>query len=203
MIFGGTMLAGRGESSVTSTAEPYGCGCVSAVRILGIGGAGCNVVEQFCGHPDLPRPLRIGRTGEGRPLDLRLGSDLDAGLSNDDRGRLALAVASAELTIVVAGLGGNTGSYVAPYVATLARRSGGRCVQVYCLPFSFEGEERRARSLRVLTEHNRAVDQLRIFSHDERLQDLPFDVILARTDAAMVSAVRTVVSNHRASDRRL
>lgn len=204
MLAGGTMLAGvsavMGRSSASAAAESDGH--LHDVCVLGIGGAGCNVVEQISGHRDSPRTLRLGRKGEARPLDLELGEDLDADLSSGDFGKLSSAIASAGLTIVVAGLGGHTGSYVAPHVATEARRRGGRCVEVYCLPFSFEGEERWARSLRVLTERAPVADQARILSHDEELEDVALDVILARTDAAMAAAVVAAVTDYRAADRR-
>lgn len=197
MFVGAAMLAGRVEPTEIrrlATTAGRSDGGLQAIRILGIGGAGCNVVEQLSDRHDLPRPLRVGRIGETRPLELRLDGDLDAGLSGVDLERLSMAVASAELTIVVAGLGGATGSYVAPRLAVQARRSGGRCVEVYCLPLSCEGEERQARSLRVLTGHDRATDQVRLFSHDESQADAPLAVILARTNAAMTAAVITALS---------
>lgn len=173
-----------------------GLGIKQSVAILGIGGAGCNVVEQLSGRPGIPRPQRVGRMEETRPLDLRLTGSADSELCGNDGELLARAVASADLTIVVAGLGGNTGSYVAPYVVEQAKLHGGRCVEVYCLPFSFEGNERHMRTNRALARRFRTAEQARIFSHDERLADAPLDQILAHTDSAMVDAVLEALSGY-------
>lgn len=188
------------EARPPMTAEGRdGFGKQQPVLILGIGGAGCNVAEQLSGRPGIPRPQRVGRMEETRPLDLRLTGSADSGLCGDAAELLTRAVASAELTIVVAGLGGNTGSYVAPYVVEQAKRYGGRCIEVYCLPFSFEGGERHIRSHRALARRFRVADQALIFSHDESLADAPLDHILAHTDAAMVDAVLEALSDYRSA----
>lgn len=188
------------EASAPIPAERRdGFGKQQPVLILGIGGAGCNVVEQLSGRPDVPHPLRVGRIEEKRPLDLRLAGSADSELSRDDAELLSRATASAELTIVVAGLGGNTGSHVAPYVVEQAKLHGQRCVEVYCLPFSFEDEERRLRSHRTLARRFRAADQARIFSHDESLADAPLDHILAHTDSSMIYAVLEALSDYRSA----
>lgn len=190
------------EASLPTTAEGRdGFGLHQSVLILGIGGAGCNVVEQLSGRPGIPRPQRVGRMEETRPLDLRLTGSTDSELCGDDAELLSRAVASAELTIVVAGLGGSTGNYVAPYVVEQAKLHGGRCVEVYCLPFSFEGNERHMRSHRALARRFRVADQARIFAHDESLADAPLDHILAHTDSAMVDAVLEALSDYRSAHR--
>jgi cell division protein FtsZ len=51
-------------------------------------------------------------------------------------------LAGASLVFVIAGLGGRTGSRLAPEVATVARRRGALVVAIVTLPFTFEGAGR-------------------------------------------------------------
>jgi cell division protein FtsZ len=56
---------------------------------------------------------------------------------------LARLLAQAEIVILVAGLGGGTGSGMAPYIARLARGAGAVTIAVVTVPFGFEGRRRR------------------------------------------------------------
>ncbi|EGR1121857.1 cell division FtsZ family protein [Vibrio parahaemolyticus] len=61
-----------------------------------------------------------------------------------------------DIIFIVAGLGGETGSVVSPYVAKLAKQMGVLCVGLCSFPFSFEGRYKKKRSQQAylsLTEH--------------------------------------------------
>jgi cell division protein FtsZ len=55
-----------------------------------------------------------------------------------------LQLRGAHMIFIVAGMGGSTGSGVAPVVAQIAQKMGISNVAVAIHPFEFEGEKRRA-----------------------------------------------------------
>lgn len=194
-LTGAVALAGWTSSlqaSPSATAlERTGLTSWQAVQILGVGGAGCNIVDQLPALRRMPRALRIGRIEETRELDLRLVSTDLSELCPEDTELISQAVAGAQLTIVVAGLGGATGSCIAPYFLKQAKRHGGECIAVYCQPFSFEGWTRWMLAIGAIASTWSAIGRERIldFGHDENTPDATLSETLACTDARMITAV--------------
>lgn len=139
----------------------------------------------------MPHPLRVGRIEETRELYLRLASTDFSKLCLEDTELISQAVAGAQLTIIVAGLGGATGSCVAPYVLKQAKRHGGECIAVYCRPFSFEGQARRMSAVRAVASSWSLIgrERVSVFGHDERSAETTFGEILAYTDARMITSI--------------
>jgi len=165
-----------------------------SIKIIGIGGAGCNVLHalhatsgQFVasepvefisvdlGAPSRPsagttKGLAIGGAyittislapyGSGSRVNLAR----DAAMSNVDV--LKAAVSGTKTAIVVAGLGGGTGSAVAPILARLARNAGAVTAAAVVMPFEFEGprNETAKTSLRHLESE---ADAVMSFSNQE------------------------------------
>lgn len=175
----------------TTTGGRTGCSNWQPVKILGVGGAGCNIVNRLSDLRSMPRPLRIGRIEETRELDLRLVSTDLSELCLEDTELISRAVAGAQLTIVVAGLGGATGSRVAPFVLKQAKRHGGECIAVYCRPFSFEGWKRWMPAIGAIASTWSAIGRDRILdcAHDESIPEATFGEILACTNARMITAI--------------
>lgn len=162
------------ESSIGHASNPP-----KSIKIIGVGGAGCNVIQalhatsgQFVasgpvefigvdlGVPSRPsagttQGIAIGghqiRTishtpyGAGGRVHLARG----AAMSNIDV--LIAAVNGAETVILVAGLGGGTGSGVTPIIARLARNAGAVTAVAVVMPFDFEGS--RAETARTALRH--------------------------------------------------
>jgi len=130
------------------------------IRLVGIGSAGTTVLDRLvldglqqtamCAvDADLqnltstlaPEKIQIGReTTRG----LGAGGDPEVGYraAEDAIEDLRLMIGDAEVVFVVAGLGGGTGSGVAPIVAREAREQGAMVIAVLTLPFEFEGRRR-------------------------------------------------------------
>ena len=128
--------------------------------VVGIGGAGGNIAAdlQSLGALDgLGLAVQWLHIDTG-PFQHRLsmvalslarqstGGNAAIGLALAKRHRYLLAplLAKADIVILVAGLGGGTGSGMAPYIARLARGAGAVTIAVVTLPFDFEGRRRRA-----------------------------------------------------------
>jgi cell division protein FtsZ len=126
-----------------------------SVMVVGIGGAGGNIAA------DLQSTGALNGLGlavqwlhiDTGPWQHRLsmvalslacksaGGDPAIGLvlAKMHRYLLAPLLAQADIVILVAGLGGGTGSGMTPYIARLARGVGAVTIAVVTLPFGFEG----------------------------------------------------------------
>jgi cell division protein FtsZ len=79
---------------------------------------------------------------------------------------LKAVVSGLKTAIVVAGLGGGTGSAVAPILARLTRDAGAVTIAVVVMPFDFEGH-RNGTAFTALSHLEREVDSVMPFSNQE------------------------------------
>ncbi len=128
---------------------------ITGVKIIGIGGAGCSVlnklatldlpgVELIPCHTDFSklegynRALPLGDRGSGSGLnDLQVRQ----WASSQKPAIRSLLDGSAKAVIIVTGLGGGTGSGAAPVIAEIARQHDLLTVACVTMPFSSEGYE--------------------------------------------------------------
>ena len=156
----------------------------ASVKVLGIGGAGCNVVDRMVmeGAEGVElmtintdaRALMSGVTPDRVQLGVQLTRGLGAG-GDPELGRAA-AIESAEalnsalqgrrLVFLCAGLGGGTGSGAAPEVARLAREAGAMVIAFATLPFSFEGRRRVEQATSSLDQLRTECDAVIVFQND-------------------------------------
>jgi cell division protein FtsZ len=133
----------------------------SAVKIVGLGGAGANMLDRvaldgiegaelLALNTDV-RTLASSVAGE----KIQLGRDLTKGLGaggDPELGQNSILEAETEIreslrdrqiVFICVGLGGGTGSGAAPIVVRLAREVGAFVVVFATMPFGFEGRRRR------------------------------------------------------------
>lgn len=133
----------------------------SAVKIIGLGGAGANMLERIamggfeCAellalNTDL-RTLNACMSGDKLQLGRNLTKGLGAG-GDPQLGQQAMqeaeddvraAIKGRRIVFLCTGLGGGTGSGAAPTVARIAREEGAFVVVFATMPFKFEGRRRR------------------------------------------------------------
>ncbi len=154
------------------------------IAIVGIGGAGANILQCFGSSSadnvrlcTMSLDERVGRAC-GNVQFLQLGSGMNRGLGSGgdpDVGRMAAQESAAaireflqgtRLLVLVTGLGGGTGSGAAPVLADIARESGMFLVSVALMPFAFEGHRRREQADRALEEISRLSDIVYCFEND-------------------------------------
>jgi cell division protein FtsZ len=132
-----------------------------SILVVGVGGGGGNAIDRMVesGMRDVgfmvcntdAQALRqsLARTqirlGDAITHGLGSGGDPDVGrrAAEEDAGKIARAVAGADLVFITAGLGGGTGSGAAPVVAAKAKEQGALTIAVVTKPFDFEGSRRR------------------------------------------------------------
>lgn len=154
------------------------------IAIVGIGGAGANILQCFGSSSadnvrlcTMSLDERVGRAC-GNVQFLQLGSGMNRGLGSGgdpEVGRMAAKESAGaiqeflqgtRLLVLVAGLGGGTGSGAAPVLADIAREAGMFLVSVVLMPFAFEGHRRREQADRALEEVSRLSDIVYCFEND-------------------------------------
>lgn len=148
----------------------------SAIKIIGLGGAGANMLEQIAldameGGELLALNTDVRTLGASLAKDkIQLGINLTKGLGtggDPELGQQAILEAEDELRAAIkgqrivflcTGLGGGTGSGAAPIIARIAREEGAFVVIFATMPFFFEGRRRREQA-------ETALNQLAVLSH--------------------------------------
>ncbi|MFN0079272.1 MAG: hypothetical protein ACKVY0_22635 [Prosthecobacter sp.] len=154
------------------------------ICIVGVGGAGSNVVDRItldriveatlvCAHTDV-RVLGHSMA----PVKIQLGAELMKGIGaggDPDLGREAAlfsreqirqAVDGHDIIFISAGLGGGTGSGAAPVIAEIAKNTGALVIVVATMPFSFEGRRRLAQAEEALELLQKRADALVLFENN-------------------------------------
>lgn len=155
------------------------------IAIAGIGGAGVNILQYFGGSSAenvalyaMAADSRLGRDcgnvrfvrlgGEEAPFTATGGRpEAGRGAMERSRGVMQEMLSGIRVLVMVAGLGGGTGSGAAPLLAEWAHRAGVYVVSVAIMPFRFEGAPRRARASQALDALQEWADICLCFENDQ------------------------------------
>ena len=157
---------------------------VVTIKVVGIGGAGNNVVNRMVksgtqgvefiavntdkqAHAVSSADQKI-QIGEKLNPRQGAGSDPEVGKKSaeESRNNIAKAVEDADMVFITAGMGGGTGTGAAPTVADIAREAGILTVGVVTKPFKFEGKRRMDQANDGIKEMLGKVDSLLIIPND-------------------------------------
>ena len=157
---------------------------VVVLKVVGVGGAGNNVVNrmvksgtqgvEFIAVNTDKQALSVSNADEKIQIGEKLthgqgaGSDPDIGKKSaeESRNNIAKALENADMVFITAGMGGGTGTGAAPVVADLAREAGILTVGVVTKPFKFEGKRRLDQANEGIRELLGKVDSLLIIPND-------------------------------------
>jgi cell division protein FtsZ len=158
------------------------------IKVLGVGGAGCNAISrmfkerlamiQYYGiNTDAQHLFRCdisNRVPIGQDMTKGLGAganpDLGRQAAEESREEIAEAVAGADMVFVAVGMGGGTGTGAAPVVAQLAKEAGALTVAVVSRPFDFESAVRRKNADEGIESLKDHVDTLIVIPNDRLLE---------------------------------
>ncbi len=157
---------------------------VVTIKVVGVGGAGNNVVnrmvksgtkgvefiaintdKQALSVSSATQKIQIGEKlthGQGAGSDPEIGKRS----AEESRNNIAKSFEDADMVFITAGMGGGTGTGAAPIVADIARESGILTVGVVTKPFSFEGKRRMDQAVNGINELLGKVDSLLIIPND-------------------------------------
>lgn len=159
----------------------------ASIRVIGVGGGGCNTVNQMAqaGIQDvefivantdrdhLERCIPTNQLQLGPQLTRGLGAGSDPAKGRDaaeeDRDRIRETLQGTDLLFVTAGMGGGTGTGAAPVIAQIAREIGILTVAVVTKPFNYEGKKRMNVALKGIEDLRQHVDSL-IMIPNEKLR---------------------------------
>lgn len=157
---------------------------VVTIKVVGVGGAGNNVVNrmvrsgtkgvEFIAINTDKQALSVSNAdlkiqiGEKLTHGQGAGSDPEIGKrsAEESRNNIAKSFEDADMVFITAGMGGGTGTGAAPTIADIARESGILTVGVVTKPFSFEGKRRMEQALVGIEELLGKVDSLLIIPND-------------------------------------
>ena len=157
---------------------------VVTLKVVGIGGAGNNVVNrmvssgtkgvEFIAINTDKQALSVSsadnkiQIGEKLTHGQGAGSNPDVGKrsAEESRNDIAKRFEDADMVFITAGMGGGTGTGAAPIVADIARELGILTVGVVTKPFGFEGKRRMEQAKKGIDELLGKVDSLLIIPND-------------------------------------
>lgn len=193
MAEGGHSMYGEPRQSAGEGGKDW---FVPKIRVIGLGGGGCNAVDRMI-TVGIPGVEYIAANTDAQslsvasaPTRIQLGPQLTRGLGaggSAEVGRKAAqeselelrdALEGADLVFLAAGMGGGTGTGSAPVVARIARELGALTVAVVTCPFGFEGAQRARSAQAGLQRLERHVHTLVRVQNDQLLEVAPKDLRL-------------------------
>ena len=190
-----------------------------AVKILGLGGAGCSALDrlvldgiegaalialntdvQALNGSVAPQKLHIGKAAT---RGLGAGGDPELGYqaAEESADEIKAAIAGADMIFLCTGLGGGTGSGAAALIAHIARSTGALVIAFATMPFAFEGKRRRKQAAESLAQLEDHADLVICFENDRLGETAPHnagvqdafvaaDQILGQSISAISAIVR-------------
>jgi len=186
-------------------------GLKTSIKVVGVGGAGCNTVTRLS---------EVGITGaeiltmntDAQDLlysvsdkKVLLGAELTGGLgagaepevgencAKESMDEIATALQGSDLTFITCGLGGGTGSGSAPVIAEVAKDTGSVTIAVVTLPFHVEGKKRWRNAQEGLAKLRKTADTVVVIQNDKLLSivpDLPLNAAFKVSDEILANALK-------------
>jgi cell division protein FtsZ len=187
---------------------------VVTIKVVGLGGAGNNVVNRMVRSgtqgvefiavntdkpalaiSDADQKIQIGEKlthGQGAGSNPEVGKKA----AEESRNNIAKAIENADMVFLAAGMGGGTGTGGSPIVADIARETGVLTVGIVTKPFSFEGKQRMLRAEEGIKELLGKVDSLLVIPNDRLKnatdQKLTFANAFQIADEVLMQAVTSI-----------
>ena len=187
---------------------------VVTIKVIGIGGAGNNVVNRmvnsgtsgvdFISVNTDKQALSVSGAAQKIQIGEKLthgqgaGSDPDVGkrAAEESRAAITQALEDTDMVFLTAGMGGGTGTGAAPIVAESAKDAGILTVAVVTKPFSWEGKRRSVQAQQGINDLMGKVDSLLIIPNDRLKYASPEKVTLANAfeiaDDVLIKAVSSI-----------
>ena len=186
----------------------------SIIKVLGVGGGGCNAVNYMYEQGIPGVNFSVCNTDKQDlmkspvPTKIQLGTNLLEGLgagADPEDGRRAALEAEEEIRMylsnntkmvfVTAGMGGGTGTGAAPIVSKIAKELGILTVGIVTIPFSNEGKPKREKAERGIHNMKENVDALIVVSNNklyEIFPDLDIAEAFCKADDILTTAAKGV-----------
>lgn len=183
------------------------------IKIIGVGGAGENAVARMIAdkiegveyvtiNTDTKAAgvsagaTRIG-IGQRYTNGLGTGARPEVGklAAEDDREKIAAALAGCDMVFITAGMGGGVGGGASPVIAEIAKKMGVLTVAVVTKPFMFEGRRRMTLAEEGIASLSANVDAIMVIPNDNLKHAAGKQVTLANAFALSDSVLSQTVAN--------
>ena len=184
------------------------------IKVFGVGGGGCNAVDTMI-NQGMQKVTFVAVNTDIQSLSrnlaetkIQIGEQLTGGLgagANPLIGRQAAeesmdliheAVSDVDICILIAGMGGGTGTGAAPVIANIARQQGKMVIAFVTTPFEFEGKQRSRNALTGLDELRAHANSLIIIPNDKLYDMITEDTSLwdafKKVDMLLLEAVTSI-----------
>ncbi|MBN2636582.1 MAG: cell division protein FtsZ [Prolixibacteraceae bacterium] len=186
----------------------------SIIKVIGVGGGGCNAVNHMCEEGITGVDYIICNTDSQAldssivPVKIQLGVTLTGGRGAGNQPEMGEQAArenyedlrnvlqyNTKMLFITAGMGGGTGTGAAPVIASLARELDILTIAVVTIPSPAEGKKRYGQAMEGIEELGKYVDSMLVISN-QRLHniygDLPARKAFKMADNIVATAVKGV-----------
>ena len=180
-----------------------GCGgsgnnTLNRITHLGVEGAVTVAINTDKQHLDNTRALQKLLVGRHITRGLGAGGDPATGRRCAEAGRemIQRIVSGADLVFIACGLGGGSGTGIAPVVAEEAKAAGALVVGIVTTPFHVERNHRKARALEGLEALRRVADAVLVLDNNRLLDyvpNLPVEEAFSIMDQLVAEIVKGIV----------
>ena len=184
----------------------------SIIKVLGVGGGGCNAVNYMFNKGIKGCSFVVCNTDSQAlrcsnvPVQIQMGRGLGAGtnpingrnaaLESQDQIDKIVLDSNTQMLFITAGMGGGPGTGAAPVIAKMAKDKGILTVAVVTLPFLNEGNEALSRAIDGIHELEKNVDSLLIINNEKLHEFFGNQLIqdaFPQADEVLSTAVRSIV----------
>ena len=170
------------------------------IKIVGVGGCGCNYVDSMIEKKYLSEDEFIAidtyeHSLESSPAKykIQIGAKVVQGLgaganpnkgkkaAEEDRDKIYNALEGSNIVFILAGLGGGTGTGASPVIAEISKEIGAVTIAFVTKPFSYEGLKRKNSAESAIKNLSERVDAIKTISNDSLLE-------VCNCDATLVEA---------------
>ncbi|MDD4983759.1 MAG: cell division protein FtsZ [Candidatus ainarchaeum sp.] len=183
------------------------------IKVFGAGGAGGNAVNRMKeSEIDGVELVAVNTDAQalinniadkkilvGRKLTKGLGAGSEPNVgeaaAKESKTELEKEIKGSDLVFITCGMGGGTGTGVAPVIAEIAKENASLTIAVVTLPFTVEGRVRTANALEGLKKLRSVVDTVIVIPNDKILEiapDLPLNTAFRVADEVLTNAVKGI-----------
>ena len=182
------------------------------IKVLGVGGGGCNAVSYMFRQGIKGCSFVVCNTDSQAlqnspvPVKIQMGPGLGAG-TNPMKARNAAIESQDEIAakvmdkntrmlFITAGMGGGTGTGATPVIAKMAKDKGILTVAVVTIPFENEGNKAISRAIDGIHELEKNVDSLLIINNQKLYDHFGSQLVhdaFPKADEVLATAVRGIV----------
>lgn len=169
------------------------------IRVVGVGGGGSNIVSEIAdrvkkssfviANTDAAALRRASKNVSvfqfGESLTRGLGTGMEPRIAEEaaaqDKERIKKIMEGQDLVIIVASLGGGTGSGAVPVFAQISKSLGNLTYGIFTLPFKFEGEKKNEIAKTALEKSKPYLNALTILPNERVFEVVPKATPFAKT----------------------